>query len=180
MVGNLTYEKKGFEKSKPILNELAENGQKLKTDFLRDVDNDMNAYNSIVESRRLPKGSAEEAKARDEAIHKATVDATLVPLGVLKRCDDALNLVETAIEKGNPNSLSDAGVAGLMALAAAEGAYYNVLINLAGFDKQHADFVRKTAKEADGLIEAVRKKSGKAATKVQDQLMKEFQQAVAK
>lgn len=180
MVGNLTYEKKGFEKSKPILNELAENGQKLKTDFLRDVDNDMNAYNSIVESRRLPKGSAEEAKARDEAIHKATVDATLVPLGVLKRCDDALNLVETAIEKGNPNSLSDAGVAGLMALAAAEGAYYNVLINLAGFDKQHADFVRKTAKEADGLIDAVRKKSNKAANKVQDQLMKEFQQAVAK
>jgi len=180
MVGNLTYEKKGFEKSKPILNELSESGQNLKTAFLQDVDNDMNAYNRIVESRRLPKGSPEEAKARDLAIHNATVEATLVPLGVLKRCEEALKLVDTAIDKGNPNSLSDAGVAGLMALAAAEGAYYNVLINLAGFDKTHSDFVRKTAKEADALIESVRGQSGKAASRVQDQLKREFQQAVAK
>lgn len=180
MVGNLTYEKKGFEKSKPILNELSESGQNLKTAFLQDVDNDMNAYNRIVESRRLPKGSPEEAKARDLAIHNATVEATLVPLGVLKRCEEALKLVDTAIDKGNPNSLSDAGVAGLMALAAAEGAYYNVLINLAGFDKEHSDFVRKTAKEADALLESVRRQSGKAASRVQDQLMREFQQAVAK
>lgn len=180
MVGNLTYEKKGFEASKPILNALAEEGQILKRDFLRDVDNDMNAYNRIIEARRMPKGSPEEAKSRDEAMHNATVEATLVPLGVLKRCDDALNLVDTAIEKGNPNSMSDAGVAGLMALAAAEGAYYNVLINLAGFDKSHSDFIRNTSKEADSLMESVRKKSGRAAKKVQDHLMKECQQAVAK
>lgn len=180
MVGNLTYEKKGFESSKPLLNSLAEQGQELKLAFIRDVDNDMLAFNRIVEARRMPKGSPEEAIARDEAIHEATVEATLVPLRVLKRSDQALDLVETAIEKGNPNSLSDAGVGGLMALAAAEGAYYNVLINLSGFDKKHSDFVRKTTKEADETIDSVRKKSKKAATKVQDHLLKECQQVAAK
>jgi glutamate formiminotransferase/formiminotetrahydrofolate cyclodeaminase len=180
MVGNLTYEKKGFEKAKPLLNDLAERGQVLKSEFLRDVDNDMNAYNRIVEARRLPKATPEEMAARDNAMHEANLEATNVPLGVLKRCDDALDLVDTAIKKGNPNSLSDAGVAGLMALAAAEGAYYNVLINLSGFDEKHSDVARSLAKQAHTVIDSVRKKSSRAAEQVQEQLIKESKQAVAK
>ncbi len=180
MVGNLTYEKKGFEKSKPLLNELAEKGQTLKSEFLRDVDNDMNAYNRIIEARRMPKSTPEEMRSREQAMHEANLEATQVPLGVLKRCDDALDLVDTAIKKGNPNSLSDAGVAGLMALAAAEGAYYNVLINLSGFDEKHADVAAGLAKQAHVTIESVRKKSSRAAELVQDHLLKESKQAVAK
>ncbi|MBC7999405.1 MAG: cyclodeaminase/cyclohydrolase family protein, partial [Leptolyngbya sp.] len=80
----------------------------------------------------------------------------------------------------NPNSLSDAGVAGLMALAAAEGAYYNVLINLAGFDKEHEEFIIKTSKEAERLIESVRKKAARASGKVSQQLHKEFAQVGVK
>lgn len=180
MVGNLTFEKKGFETSRTLLNLLAEEGQALKKEFLLDVDRDMLAFNKIVEARRMAKGSPEEVKSRLEAIHAATVEATLVPLTVLSRADDSLNLVETAIEKGNPNSLSDAGVAGLMALAAAEGAYYNVLINLAGFDKEHEEFIKKTSKEAERLIDSVRKKAARASSKVSQQLHKEFAQAGVK
>lgn len=180
MVGNLTYEKKGFEKSKPILNELAEKGQALKVEFLRDVDNDMNAYNRIIEARRMPKGTPDESKARDLAMHEANMEATLVPLGVLKRCDDACDLVDTAIKKGNPNSLSDAGVAGLMAHAAAEGAYYNVLINLSGFDDKHAEVAAELAKQAHAHIQSVRKKASAAALAVEEHLLKESKQVVAK
>ncbi|MCC7527880.1 MAG: glutamate formimidoyltransferase [Candidatus Melainabacteria bacterium] len=180
MVGNLTYEKKGFEKSKALLNDLAERGQFLKSEFLRDVDNDMNAYNRIIEARRLPKATPEEMAARDNAMHEANLEATMVPLRVLKRCEDALELVDTAIKKGNPNSLSDAGVAGLMALAAAEGAYYNVLINLSGFDEKHSDVARALAKQAHAAIDSVRKKSHRAAEYVQEHLLKESKQAVAK
>ena len=43
-------------------------------------------------------------------------------------------LAVRAAEKGNPNSLSDAGVAGLCAMAGAEAAWYNVLINLNGIE----------------------------------------------
>ena len=38
------------------------------------------------------------------------------------------------VERGNINSLSDSGVAGLTASAAAEGALYNVMINLDGIE----------------------------------------------
>jgi len=54
-----------------------------------------------------------------------------VPLGVLERVPAALALAGEVAEHGNTNSLSDAGVAALTLMTGAEGAYYNVLINLA-------------------------------------------------
>jgi glutamate formiminotransferase/formiminotetrahydrofolate cyclodeaminase len=45
---------------------------------------------------------------------------------------EALRLAQSVARDGNPNSVSDAGVAGACALAAAEGASLNVRINLPG------------------------------------------------
>jgi len=66
-----------------------------------------------------------------------------------------LKLAKDTALKGNKNSLSDAGVAGLMAQAAAEGAYYNVKINLPGLED--ANFKSKTKKQADTLVKKARK-----------------------
>ncbi|MEW5902056.1 MAG: cyclodeaminase/cyclohydrolase family protein, partial [Acidobacteriota bacterium] len=53
-----------------------------------------------------------------------------------------------AAEKGNKNSLSDAGVAGLLAEAAAAGAHYNIQINLPNIrDDTFKDDVRSKAAE---------------------------------
>ena len=54
-----------------------------------------------------------------------------MPLAVLERIPELLALADEIATIGNRNSLSDAGVAVLTAMAAAEGAYYNVMINLA-------------------------------------------------
>jgi glutamate formiminotransferase/formiminotetrahydrofolate cyclodeaminase len=53
---------------------------------------------------------------------------------VLERCVEALELAHVAALDGNPNSVSDAGVAAACAVAAAEGASLNVRINLDGLD----------------------------------------------
>jgi len=79
---------------------------------------------------RLPKKSAEQQRVRNLAIAAATRQATRVPLSVLTRVPELLELAAEIAEIGNVNSLSDAGVATLTGLAGAEGAYYNVLINL--------------------------------------------------
>ncbi|HEY9785049.1 MAG TPA: glutamate formimidoyltransferase [Candidatus Obscuribacterales bacterium] len=170
MVANLTFEKKGFEAVKLEMNGIAENAQKLKQEFLRAVDEDMRAFNRIIDARRLPKGNAEEVKRRNEALSNANKDATLIPLGVLKRAHASFDLIEPVVEKGNPNSLSDAGVAGLMALAAAEGAFYNVLINLAGFDSNEKEFVNNTSSEAKALIDEVRKRAEKVRSRLDKEL----------
>ena len=83
---------------------------------------------------RLPKKTEEEAAARQAAITRANKGATLIPLSVIEACPDVLELVAEVERLGNQNSLSDAGVGGLMAQAGAHGAYYNVLINLKGIE----------------------------------------------
>ena len=70
-----------------------------------------------------------EKKLRQEAIDEATKGATLVPFSVLEKSRTAAELALAVAKKGNRNSLSDAGVAGLAAAVCAEGALYNVLIN---------------------------------------------------
>ncbi|MDV7398438.1 cyclodeaminase/cyclohydrolase family protein, partial [Arthrospira platensis SPKY1] len=79
---------------------------------------------------------------------EATRFAIEVPLQVMKRSLDAFEVIEAMVEKGNPNSISDAGVGALCARTAVYGAHMNVLINLKGFkDKAYADAVSAEARE---------------------------------
>lgn len=83
-----------------------------------------------------------------------------------------LELADTVVEKGNPNSLSDSGVAALTALAAAEGAFFNVLINIGGLSStaEASDYCKSTRIQADELIEEVRKKAEYIRSKVLSRL----------
>ena len=57
-------------------------------------------------------------------------------------------LVKAMVEKGNPNSVSDAGVGALAARSAVLGAYLNVKINAAGLkDREKADAILAEAAE---------------------------------
>ncbi len=172
MVANLTFDKKGFEKHKEFMNDLSEQAQQLKYEFMVAIDEDKQAFDRIIEARRLPKASPAEATVRDAATLEANKGATTVPLNVLSKTTQLLELADTVVEKGNPNSLSDSGVAALTALAAAEGAYFNVLINIGGLSSTPAasDFCSSTRAQADQLIEEVREKAEHIRLKVLSRL----------
>ena len=157
MVANLTFGKKGFEGTKELMNDIGNRAQKLKNEFVRAIDEDTAAFNQISEARRMPKDSDEAKTLRDKAIEEANQAATRVPLGVLTKALQAVELAETVAEKGNPNTLSDAGVAGMTARAAAEGAYYNVLINLPSVSDEK--FKSETRKKADEAVKSVRRRT---------------------
>ena len=91
-----------------------------------------------------------------------------VPLEVLRGTIEALELAEAVALRGNRNSLSDAGVAALMAKACAEGAYYNVKINLPGLTDK--EYVRKTLTEADDILKQARSKTAEIAAIVEKAL----------
>jgi glutamate formiminotransferase/formiminotetrahydrofolate cyclodeaminase len=107
-------------------------GQALKDWFAAAVDRDTEAFNTVLAAGRIKTGTEEEAAAKAVAVRDANRGATLVPLEVLERTPELLELAHAAADDGNPNSASDAGVAGLTARSCAEGAWYNVLINLQG------------------------------------------------
>ncbi len=129
MVGNLTFAKKGYEAVRAEMGSVAEKGQALKDFFIEAIDKDTEAFNCLMAAFALPKKTDEEKKIRQDAVDKATKGATMIPFAVLEKSLVAAELALAVSRKGNRNSLSDAGVAGLTAAVCAEGALYNVLIN---------------------------------------------------
>jgi len=150
MVANLTHGKKGYLDHDAEMSDIALAGQPLKDEFLRTIDADADAFDSVMAKMRMKKKTPEQQAERNRAIQDATKAATVVPLSVLRRSLSALKLAKTVAEKGNVNSLSDAGVSAIMGYAAAESAYMNVLINLASIED--VKFVSKTRDEAEELL----------------------------
>ena len=147
MVGALTHGKKGYEQAFDEVEAMGVEGQRLKDEFMVDVDRDTEAFNGVMAAMRLPKRTDEDKAARRAAMETANKEATLVPLGVLKRTVRAAEIARKIVEKGNVNSVSDGGVAALAARTAAEGAYLNVMINLPGIEDE--SFRTGTAQEAE-------------------------------
>jgi glutamate formiminotransferase/formiminotetrahydrofolate cyclodeaminase len=129
MVGNLTFAKKGYETVGNEMETVAIKAQPLKDFFVEAIDKDTEAFNCLMAAFALPKKTDEEKKIRQDAIDEATKGATMIPFAVLEKSLAAAELALIVAQKGNRNSLSDAGVAGLTAAVCAEGALYNVLIN---------------------------------------------------
>lgn len=157
MVAALTHNKKGYESVWKEMEKVGISAQANMKGQLEAIDKDTAAFNCVMACFGMPKATEEEKKARSAAIEEATKEATLVPLAVMERTITALDLALAVAGKGNQNSISDAGVAGLMGYTAALGAYYNVVINLAGLSDK--TWVEKTRKTAEGLIKKAREMS---------------------
>ncbi|HRT89690.1 MAG TPA: cyclodeaminase/cyclohydrolase family protein, partial [Bacteroidales bacterium] len=132
MVANLSAHKKGWDDRWEEFSEWAEKGKELQNRLLALVDADTDAYNAVIAAKRLPKSTPEEIEMRTKAIESATIYAMKVPLEVMETAWKGFEIVEAMIEKGNPNSASDAAVGALALNAAVNGAYLNVMINSGG------------------------------------------------
>ncbi len=149
MVANLSASKKGWEDRWKEFSDLAETGQQLKSELLHLVDEDTAAFNGIMSAFQLPKSTDEEKKARKQAIQDATKYAIEIPFKVMEKSFETMTLLKEMAVKGNPNSVSDAGVGALCALAAVLGAGLNVKINAAGYDDK--EYVTKKLSEVAAL-----------------------------
>jgi len=170
MVANLTVGKKGYEGVEQEMKDLAVRAQALKDELLQAVDEDARAFTRVTDAFKLPKATEEQVKEKEMALEKATKEATLVPLAVLEKSLRLLELARDVAQKGNKNSLSDAGVAGAIAWASAQGAHDNAKINLLGItDNAFKEEVKKKAdsfvNEAAELAGEVRRFIGKGLDK---------------
>ncbi len=153
MVANLSAHKRGWDDRWKEFSDQAVKGQDIMERLLKLVDEDTAAFAKIMNVFSMPKGTEEEKAARAEAMEKATLYATQVPLRTMQTALEAMPLALEMACKGNPASASDAGVGAIAALAAVKGAQLNVRINAAGLkDRAMADSLtaeaEKIAKEA--------------------------------
>jgi glutamate formiminotransferase/formiminotetrahydrofolate cyclodeaminase len=162
MVSNLTFNKKGYKDVNDLMTDLGVKGQSVKDFLLQAIDRDTEAFNQVMTAMRAPE------EERGAALEEANRKATLVPLEVLRESVEALKLAQVAAKKGNRNTLSDAGVAGLMGRAGAEGAFYNVMINLNNM--KDSDFVRQTRRQANEYLEEATRLAEQTAVLVREGL----------
>lgn len=168
MVSNLTIDKKGYEKVQKQALEFGPLGQNIKERAIQCIDKDTDAFYAMMDAMRLPKKTEAEIALRDAEVEKTTQGAILVPLETLELSLEALQLAEQVAAVGNINALSDAGVAGLTALAAAKAAWYNILINLAG--STDAGFKTRVKARAEAAIADCETLAAKIETGVSQRL----------
>ncbi len=150
MVANLSSHKRDWDDRWEEFSTWAEKGQDINNKLLKMVDEDTHAFNAIMASFRLPKGTDEEKKERSAAIQAATRHAIVVPMEVMRLSLDSFDVIKAMAEVGNPNSVTDAGVGALCARAAIHGAFLNAKINSGSLKDK--DFVEKTLKEGNAMI----------------------------
>lgn len=163
MVANLSAHKPGWDEQWEYFSEWAEKGLALEQELLRLVDEDTAAFNRVMAAFGLPKTTEEEKRLRQQAIQDATCYAAEVPLRTMQAASKVFALCRVMVEKGNPNSVSDAGVGALAARAAVIGAGLNVKINAASLkDKakaqalmQEAESLKETAMAEESQILAM-------------------------
>jgi glutamate formiminotransferase / formiminotetrahydrofolate cyclodeaminase len=132
MVANLSSHKRGWDERWKEFSDWAEKGKSIQNCLLQMVDEDTMAFNMILQAFALPKKSEEEKILRENAIQEATKNATLVPFKVMEIAFSGFELISEMVEKGNPNSVSDAGVGAIALCSCIRGAFLNVKINASG------------------------------------------------
>lgn len=155
MVANLSSHKRGWDDRWKEFSDWAEKGKSYHDKLLFMVDEDTNAFNKIMDAFKLPKKSNEDKAARKQAIQDATKFAIQVPFDVMKLCYESMEVSKAMAEIGNPNSVTDAGVGALAAVAGVRGAYLNVKINAAGLDDKQ--FVENVLKEGEEMVAKAQK-----------------------
>ena len=171
MVAALTHEKKEFLTRKEEMNDIGVEAQQLKDRLAFLVDEDTKAFNRVMEANRLSDGTDDERKIKESAIEESNKYAIQIPMETAELSFQVMELSEKLVERGNPNSVSDAGVAAEVGLAAVRGACMNVKINLPGIDDQDyvSDMNAKVSaliKNAESLQKTVFKKTMQVTEKV--------------
>ncbi len=149
MVCNLTIGKEKYKDVEYDMEKILDRVEDIRERFMELIDRDTEAFNRVMEAFKLPKSTEEEKKIRKEKIQDALKGAALVPLETARMCAEMIELCKEIAEKGNKNSITDVGVAAIMAKAGLESAILNVKINLKSINDEK--FIESLLYEIDAL-----------------------------
>ena len=142
------------------MEEMKKKALALQKRFFRAIDEDSKSFDAVMKAFRLPRNSERKRLRRSKEIQKAYQRATLTPQLVCQHSLQLLGYSKTLILKGNPNAISDAGVAAFLADAAMAGGLLNIGINLAAvtdktFAKKMSTLMRNWARKRNRLMKAI-------------------------
>ena len=151
MVANLTIGKKKYAEVEEQMKAIQKRVNESRNGLIELIDKDAESFNGVMACFKMPKETEEEKKSRKEAIQQATKEAERVPMNIAEIVMELMIDIETVVQKGNNNAVTDGAVAAMMARTAVLAALYNVKINLGSIKDE--DFVQEMARKAANLEE---------------------------
>ncbi len=167
MVGSLTVGKKKYADVEADIIAMKEKATALQADFLRLVEADAEAFEPLSKAYGMPRETEEEKAEKARVMAIVLKDACAVPMEIMEKCCEAIDVIEEFAAKGSALAISDAGVGVVFCKAALLGASLNVFINTKSMaDKEYAASLNEKAdkmiadysKKADEIFAAVNAK----------------------
>ncbi|NLL38998.1 MAG: cyclodeaminase/cyclohydrolase family protein [Clostridiales bacterium] len=151
MVGSLTVGKKRYADVEAEMYELMEKSEKIWRELLDLIQRDADVFEPLSKAYGLPKNTEEEKAEKERVMSQCLKDACSVPMEIMRKCCEAIELIKSYAEKGSKLAISDAGVGVAFCKAALMGASLNVFINTKAMtDREYAEELNK---EANGMLE---------------------------
>lgn len=160
MVGSLTVGKKKYAAVEDEIRELNEKAAVLREELLCLVEKDAEVFEPLSKAYGIPK----DDPTREEVMANVLKAAAEVPLAIMKKCCEALDLITVYADKGSVLAVSDAGCAASLCRAAMESAALNVYINTKSMaDRQLAEtlnrevcaMLQEYSQKADAIYQSV-------------------------
>ncbi len=148
MVGSLTVGKKKYADVEEDIKALMVKGDALIAELLKLIDRDAEVFEPLSKAYGLPKDTEEQKAEKDRIMEACLREACSVPMEIMEKCCEAIDLIAEYAKKGSALAISDAGVGVAFSKAALMGASLNVFINTNSMqDRQYADKLNSRADE---------------------------------
>lgn len=125
MTGSLTVGKQKYASVEEDIIELNKKACDIRKGLYELIKGDAEAFMPVAKAYGIPK----DDPSRKEVMEKALEGAAKVPLEIMRKSCEALELIGEYAEKGSEIAISDAGCAAAMCKAALECSALNVYIN---------------------------------------------------
>ena len=169
MVSNLTIGKKKYADVEEEVQDLLGKLQALQNEFLDLADQDAKVFAPLAAAYSLPASTEEEKQEKARIMEENLLAASLVPLQMMEKAAETIELLECLGEKGSRMAVSDVGVAVQFARTALTGAVMNVYINTKSMkNREKAEELNARAKK---LIEEGTRQADEIYAKVLKQLV---------
>lgn len=170
MVGSLTVGKKKYADVEEDIISLKEKAAKLQKEFINLVEEDAKAFEPLSRAYGMPKDTDEEKAEKDRVMELVLKDACLVPMDIMRKCCEAIEVCEEFAQKGSVIAISDAGVGAALLRSALLGASLNVFINTKSM--KNRDYAEEINREAENMIAEYVKRADDIFNNVNDRLRK--------
>ena len=150
MVGSLTVGKKKYADVEEEMQELKAKCDVLQKELLTLVEKDAEVFEPLSKAYGMPRETEEEKAEKARVMEIVLKDACSVPMEIMEKCCEAIELIKEFAAKGSALAIRDAGVGAVFCKAALEGASLNVYINTKSM--KNREYAEELNAKADAML----------------------------